>query len=85
MKEHQLKHLRGLGHKLKPVVTVADKGLTDSVRTELEATLDHHELMKVRVRVGDPLHLVQLRVRGDAPPWCLQGNGLSCGFRPDES
>jgi RNA-binding protein len=51
--EHQKKHLRGLGHKLKPLVMVGDAGLSESLLAEFESTLDHHELIKVRVRVGD--------------------------------
>jgi RNA-binding protein len=54
--ESQLKYLRGLGHQLKPVVTVAGKGLSPSVLAEYDAALDHHELIKVRLRVGDREH-----------------------------
>jgi len=53
LSEHQKKHLRGLGHKLKPLVMVGDAGLSESLLAEFESTLDHHELIKVRVRVGD--------------------------------
>jgi RNA-binding protein len=53
LKESQLKYLRGLGHQLKPVVTVGDKGLSAAVLAEYEAALKHHELLKVRLRVGD--------------------------------
>lgn len=53
LNESQKKHLRGLGHALKPVVTVGDSGLSESVLAEFESTLKHHELIKVRVRVGD--------------------------------
>ncbi len=53
LSEHQKKYLRGLGHQLKPVVIVGDAGLSESVLAEYESTLDHHELIKVRVRVGD--------------------------------
>ncbi len=51
--EHQKKFLRGRGHQLKPLIMVGDAGLSDSVLAEYESTLDHHELIKVRVRVGD--------------------------------
>jgi len=51
--ERQMKHLRREAHNLKPVVTVGDKGLTDGILTELQGALDHHELIKIRVRVGD--------------------------------
>jgi RNA-binding protein len=53
LSESQKKLLRGLGHKLSPVVFVGDGGLSDSVLKELDSTLDHHELIKVRVRAGD--------------------------------
>ena len=48
----QKKHLRGLSHALSPVVTVAARGLTESVLAEIESALDHHELIKVKLR-GD--------------------------------
>ncbi|CAH0992232.1 RNA-binding protein YhbY [Sinobacterium norvegicum] len=47
------KHLRALGHKLKPIVTVAGKGLTDNVVTEIYRALDDHELIKVKLAVGE--------------------------------
>jgi RNA-binding protein len=46
----QKKYLRGLCHALKPVVTVGDKGLTENVMAEIELALDHHELIKVKLR-----------------------------------
>ncbi len=51
--DHQKKHLRGLGHALKPLILIGEAGLSDSVRAEFESTLSHHELIKVSVRVGD--------------------------------
>jgi len=53
LNEHQKKYLRGLGHQLKPTIIVADAGLSESLLAEYESTLAHHELIKVRVRVGD--------------------------------
>ncbi|MEM0953628.1 MAG: YhbY family RNA-binding protein [Pseudomonadota bacterium] len=46
------KPLRAIGHKLKPVVIVASKGLTESVLQEIERALSQHELIKVKVAVG---------------------------------
>ena len=51
--EHQKKFLRGRGHQLKPTIMVGEAGLSESVLAEYESTLNHHELIKVRVRVGD--------------------------------
>jgi RNA-binding protein len=50
LSNRQLRFLRGLTHKLKPVVTVGDKGLTENVRAEIEQALDHHELVKIKLR-----------------------------------
>lgn len=53
LSEPQKKFLRGLGHQLKPVILVGDAGLTESVMNEFRSTIEHHELIKVRVRAGD--------------------------------
>ncbi len=53
LSETQKKHLRGLGHRLKPTVMIGDAGVTDSLFAEFESTLAHHELIKIKVRVGD--------------------------------
>ena len=53
LSEKQRKHLRTLGHALKPVVMIGAKGLTESVLQELDQSIEHHELMKIRVTVGD--------------------------------
>ena len=50
---HPTRQLRAIGHKLKPVVTVAGDGLKDNVLAELERALTDHELIKVKVAVGD--------------------------------
>ncbi|UYM18838.1 ribosome assembly RNA-binding protein YhbY [Endozoicomonas euniceicola] len=47
------KHFRSLGHKLKPVVMVAGKGMTDGVVEETLRALSDHELIKVKFAVGD--------------------------------
>ena len=46
----QVRYLRGLSHGIQPVVTVAGKGLSDNVVAELNAALDKHERMKVKLR-----------------------------------
>ena len=53
LNERQRKHLRGLGHALKPTVMIGDGGISDSVFAEFSSTILHHELIKVSVRVGD--------------------------------
>ncbi len=46
------RQLRAIGHKLKPVVTVAGNGLTEGVVAELDRALTDHELIKVKLAVG---------------------------------
>jgi len=53
LSEPQKKFLRGLGHGLKPLIMVGEAGASESLLTEFETTLTHHELIKVSVRVGD--------------------------------
>ena len=47
------KHLRRLGHNLKPVVTVAGNGLSETVNAEIERALTDHELIKVKLVADD--------------------------------
>jgi RNA-binding protein len=42
------KHLRRLGHNLKPVVMVAGNGLSAGVLKEAERAISDHELIKVK-------------------------------------
>lgn len=45
----QKKYLRGLAHNLKPIVMIGGAGITEGVIAELNTTLTHHELIKVRM------------------------------------
>ena len=45
----ELRQLRAQAHSLKPVVTVAGKGLAPSVLEELDRALNDHELIKVKL------------------------------------
>ena len=49
----ELRQLRAQAHALRPIVMVAGKGLSPSVLEELERALKDHELIKVKVSVGD--------------------------------
>ncbi|MBL4682693.1 MAG: YhbY family RNA-binding protein [Pseudomonadales bacterium] len=49
----ELKRFRAIGHKLKPNVTIAGKGLSESVVSEIKRSLADHELIKVRVNTDD--------------------------------
>lgn len=47
------KRFRQIGHLLNPIVTIAQKGLTENIREELQRALSDHELIKVKLAVGD--------------------------------
>lgn len=49
----QKKAYRSIGHTLNPIVTIAGNGLTNGVMDELNRALDDHELIKIKVSVGD--------------------------------
>ena len=53
LSEQQKKYLRGRGHDLKPLIMVGDGGLSKPLLAEFKSTLDHHELMKVKIRAAD--------------------------------
>ncbi len=45
----QKRHLRGLGHDLKPVVMVGKNEMNDSLISETDAALTAHELIKIKI------------------------------------
>lgn len=49
LNEKQKKEFRTRGHVLKPVVTIGGAGLSDAVMREIDLSLEHHELMKIRI------------------------------------
>jgi RNA-binding protein len=51
--ERQKKRLRGLGHKLKPVIIVGSAGITAPLLEEFDRSIEHHELMKVKLSLGN--------------------------------
>ncbi len=52
----KIKAFRGIGHHLKPIVTIAENGVTEGVQLELERALNDHELIKVKVSCADREH-----------------------------
>jgi len=53
LSKQQKKQLKALAHKLKPIVTVGQHGMKESIDDELETALAFHQLMKFKVSVGD--------------------------------
>lgn len=48
LKGFQKKYLKGLAHRIKPVVFIGRKGMTGSVVSAVKEALDTHELIKIR-------------------------------------
>lgn len=51
--EQHKRELRQRGHGLKPVVSIGNAGLNAAVIREIDLSLAHHELMKVRIGGAD--------------------------------
>jgi RNA-binding protein len=51
--QEQKKQFKSIGHHLKPIVTVAENGLTEGVLAELDRALNDHELIKIQLRLAD--------------------------------
>lgn len=49
----QVKYLKSLAHKLQPVVSIGQNGVTEPVMNEVEQTLLAHELIKLKIRCDD--------------------------------
>lgn len=47
------RELRSRGHGLKPVVSIGNAGLSSAVMREIELSLEHHELMKIKIGGAD--------------------------------
>ncbi len=48
------KELRTIGHNLKPIIMIAEKGVTEAISTELERALEDHELIKIKININEP-------------------------------
>ena len=53
LSKSQKRHLKGLAHHLKPVVTIGQQGLRDAVLAEIDQALDVHELLKIKLGSAD--------------------------------
>ncbi|MDX1341248.1 MAG: ribosome assembly RNA-binding protein YhbY [Reinekea sp.] len=53
LSQDQKKRFRTIGHQLNPIVTIGDKGLSDTVLAEIDRALNDHELIKVKIVTED--------------------------------
>jgi RNA-binding protein len=49
----QKKQLKGMSHSLKPVVIIGQHGMKQSIDDEIALALKYHQLIKVKVGIGD--------------------------------
>jgi len=49
----QKRYLKGLAHDLRPIILVGAKGVTPPLLAELDAALEQHELIKVKIAAED--------------------------------
>ena len=52
MNKEQKKYLRTLAHDLDTIIWIGQNGLTDNVMAEINNALEHHELIKIKIRAG---------------------------------
>lgn len=62
----QRRHLRSLGHHLKPVVLVGKEGISESLVASTDEALEQHELIKVRFgeHAGEDRHALAAALTG---------------------
>jgi len=53
LNKKQIQYLKGLAHSLKPVVLMGSNGLTEAVVAEIDYSLNHHELIKIKIPTDD--------------------------------
>jgi RNA-binding protein len=53
LKPKQKRYLRSLSHHRKPLVIIGGAGLTQAVLDEIDSTIAHHELIKIRINASD--------------------------------
>ena len=70
------KKLRAEAHTLKPVIMIGQSGLTAAVLSEIEQTLDSHELIKVKIRAErDERKLISEKICADTGAILIQTIG----------
>ncbi|MFK8067466.1 MAG: ribosome assembly RNA-binding protein YhbY [Gammaproteobacteria bacterium] len=73
----QIKYLRSLAHDLSPVVRIGQNGLTENVLEEVKNALEHHELIKLKINVGERQERddVLLKICEETKSRCIQKIG----------
>jgi len=67
----QRKYLRGLGHRIKPLVLVGKEGVTPGLIARIREELVLHELIKVKILQNSPMD------KGEVGPLLVEGSGAA--------
>lgn len=81
----QKRFLRAMAHKLKPVVIVGGAGLTEGVINEVSQSIEHHELIKVRINAADRqarLEMIQAICNGTNSVLVFSIGHIATFYRP---
>lgn len=87
LSEPHRRHLRKLAHHLKPVVIVGNAGLTENVLAEIDSSLAHHELIKVKINAADKAErqaIVDKICEQSAADWVLSIGHIAAFYRAAE-
>ncbi len=83
----QRSRLRALAHKLKPVVTTGQSGLSEAVLREIDLSLAHHELIKIRLGAADRevrRRMTEAICRATGSAWVQNIGRIAVIYRPAE-
>ena len=70
------KILKAQAHTLKPVIMIGQAGLTSAVLSEIELALNHHELIKIKIRADrEERKLISQKICSDTGAALIQSIG----------
>ena len=78
-----LRWLRAKAHHMKPIVIIGQHRVTEAVVKHIDAALEQHELLKVRLTAAEKIEAVeaaQQLVEGQAPSWFSVSVTPSCSI-----
>ena len=53
LNSRQRQFLKAQAHALNPLILLGNDGLSEAVIKELDSTIEHHELVKIKLNAGD--------------------------------
>ena len=80
LNSHQRQFLKAQAHSLKPVVLLGNDGLSENVIKEIESSIEHHELIKIRTNAGLGRKDQALEAANAVNAELVSGWSCSCSF-----